>query len=100
MDQGRSRWAEGGGVRVGIHSKELRLVPEGRDRVAVVVAHHFIAAGTCVQRKQVHETTVEGPLLGGVVVVLVGSDRLRTIEPEGVGRACTIGGVKVWIIAE
>ena len=92
----------------------LRVVPHRGDGVAVVVAHHqalglvriLLAAryvfavepllhlrrtqDAGVARKRVHQSGVEGTLLGGVVVVLVRGCGLRARQAERLGRILSV----------
>jgi len=79
----------------------LRIVPECRDRVAVVVAHDQTFAlaevGAWEARavansyffgELVHQAVVEGGLLVGVIVILIAGHRLGAIQSKWL---CRIG---------
>ena len=73
----------------------LRIIPQPRNCVAVVVAHHRGSARKAVNpsgiadgfRKQVHQSVIKGGLFIGVIVVLIAGIVLRTIQAERRDRA-------------
>ena len=90
VDRTRRRRPEVAAEEAVGHREVLGVVPQARDRVAVVVAHgqagstEEAAAGVDADAldEQVHGTAVVSPLLGGVVVVLVAGQRLVGAEAE------------------
>lgn len=93
----RGRRAEGGAVRVVAHGEKLCVAPETRNRVAVELSHHLTRARACIGRKQVHQSSIERWLFSGVVVVLVGCNRLGAIRPEWIGGSGAVGSIEVGI---
>ena len=85
--------AEGRAERVVAHREVLRVVPQRRHGVAVVVAHRQRLVGAVARelREAVHQPAVERLLLGRVVVVLVADDRFRAVDPERVERVRVFG---------
>ncbi len=95
----------------------LRVVPEGGDGVAVVVAHVERVGGgdgggagaggegggvgyADRERKEIHLAAVESQLFGAVVVVLIGGGGLVAGETIGVGGTGPVGDVGVWIVGQ
>src|SRR5262249_2274109 len=88
VQRARSGWAEGGAVRVVAHGEVLRVVPEGGDGVAVVVAHGAelaeVGVGAADDGAVVHQAAVKRALLVGVVVIFVGGDGNAGRNAEGI----------------
>src|SRR5258707_8625417 len=88
---GRGR-TKGGGERIVAHGKVLGIVPESGDGVAVEISHHVcLRAGqspigsrtiTDGLHEQVHVAAIESALLVSVVMVLVASSGMRTVQAE------------------
>lgn len=84
----------------------LRVVPQGRNRIPVVVAHrkrsarrrHYswrAAGGSAgMEWEQVQQTAVIGLLFVLVMIVVVAGTRLRPIEAEWIDRSSEVGAVK------
>src|SRR6185437_15027890 len=97
------RGAERRRIGVVVEGEMLGVIPERRDSIAVIVAHHLSlgaeAAGAAlgalagIEREQVHGAVVKGSLLGLIAVVLVGGRRLGAIEAEGFGRIGAVPGI-------
>ncbi len=106
VDRAGRRWTVLVAVRVVAHREMLRVIPERRHRVAVVVAHDEPrrrerpgAAGACasgVLGKEIDRAVVIGALLRRVRVRLVGGRRLRAIEAEWIRRAGAILGISAF----
>ena len=86
-------------VGVVAHGKDLRIVPQCCDRIAVVITHCTSLPPDpptpVYGGEQIHQAGIERLLLREVVMILVRSDRLRTIQAEGVGRARCIGRIRL-----
>ena len=89
VERARRRGAEGRAEGVVVEREMLRQVPQRRHRVAVVVAHHGLAAGPAAfaalpgrLHEHVGEAHVHSLLLVRVVVVLVAAVGLAAVEAE------------------
>src|SRR4029077_3965083 len=58
------------------------------------------AGRTNVLREQIEQPSIESLLFGRVVVVLVGSYRLRSIQTKGIGRSISVGRIQVRIVVQ
>ena len=73
------------------------LWPAGGGPAAPQALGPVRASAGRIGRKQVHQSSIERWLFSGVVVVLVGCNRLGAIKPEWIGGSSAVGRIEVGI---
>ena len=97
IDDTRRRRTKRRSIGVVAHGKELRIIPLRGHGVAVKIAHHFVTARAGVQRKQIHQAGIKCQLLRGIVVILIGGDGSRAVNPKWTRGPGAVGWIEIGI---
>ncbi len=112
VDGARRRRSKVGVIGIVAHGELLRVVPQRRDRVAIVVAHDQAGCArdrrrsrrrpgsAGVEREQIHQAAIEGELFGRVVMILVIRGSLGAVQAKRIGGAGQVKRIEVGVVGQ